>query len=297
CEAKCRRWFTSIGSMNSHLSTSRSCAWYAKGKLRDLGLDDDDDTNPLPPPPPPELEDDNWRDYDPQQDPDIDMEFGPYEDEYDFLPPVAGPGPQTAENQILHGAANTRASALDMDDDKLFIQIDETAGRIYRRDPPPRHLQVDKDGDNLMDNDGEPNPFFPFTSELDWRVAQWAVKDGPGHNAFNRLLDIPGVIEKLGLSYHNIRGLHQKLDSIPEKAGNWKSVKLSFDSNERPNESFTLRYHDPIEAVRSLWKDPQLSPEMVFAGQKVFSDKTLNNRIFTEMNMGKWWHILQVSVP
>ena len=50
---------------------------------------------------------------------------------------------------------------------------------------------------------------------------------------------------------------------------------LSF--NGRPNESFTLRYRDPIEAVKSLWKDPQISPEMVFAGQKIFSDKTLKN--------------------
>lgn len=103
-------------------------------------------------------------------------------------------------------------------------------------------------------------------------------------------------MEKLGLSYHNIRGLHQKLDAMPERAGIWKTTKLSF--NERPNESFTLRYRDPIEAVKSLWKDPQLSPEMVFAGRKIFSDKTLKNRIFTEMYTAKWWHVLQVrSLP
>src|SRR5882762_6125910 len=43
CEAGCGRWFTSVSSMNSHLSKARSCAWYEKGKLRDLGLDDADD--------------------------------------------------------------------------------------------------------------------------------------------------------------------------------------------------------------------------------------------------------------
>jgi len=80
---------------------------------------------------------------------------------------------------------------------------------------------------------------------------------------------------------------------MPERAGIWKTTKLSF--NERPNESFTLRYRDPIEALKSLWKDPQLSPEMVFAGRKIFSDETLKNQIFTEMYTAKWWHILQVS--
>ena len=191
--------------MNSHLSTARSCAWYAKGKLRDLGLNDDDDLNIGPAQPlhfEPQQEDDwgdnneqddYWGNYDPEED-DMDMDFGPHGDE--FLPPdepevgVAGPGPQTAEHQILQGAAKTRHPVLDDDDDEHVIQIDEDAGKIYRQDPPPKHFQADKDGDSLMDSD---SPFFPFSSELDWRVAQWAVKDGPGHNAFNRLLEIPGV--------------------------------------------------------------------------------------------------------
>ena len=115
---------------------------------------------------------------------------------HNFLPteePEAGPAPQTAINQILQGAANARHPILKDDDDQCVIQIDEEAGRIYRHDPPRRHVQVDKDGDSSMDNNREPNPFFPFASELDWRVSQWAVKDGLGHSAFNRLLEIPGV--------------------------------------------------------------------------------------------------------
>ncbi|KAF8958087.1 hypothetical protein BDZ97DRAFT_1668977 [Flammula alnicola] len=122
-----------------------------------------------------------------------------------------------------------------------------------------------------MSEGGELNPFAPFSSELDWRVAQWAVKDGPGHNAFNRLLEIPGVVEKLGLSYHNIRALHQKLDAMPEKAGEWKTRQLSF--KDKPDEVFTLRHRDPIEAIKSLWRDPELSPQMVFSPRKVFSTR------------------------
>ena len=187
CEAKCGRWFTSISSMNSHLTKARSCAWYEEGKLRALGIDDDDDFHDPTPPlfhDPDDMDDSNWDNYDPQQDPDVDMDFGPYEDEFHFLTtkdsePEAGPGPQT----------RIQIPILEDDDDQRFIQIDENAGRIYRQDPPPRHCQVDKDGDSSMGN----SPFFPFESELDWRVAQWAVKDGPGHNAFNRLLEIPGV--------------------------------------------------------------------------------------------------------
>ncbi|KAF8868438.1 hypothetical protein CPB84DRAFT_1819214 [Gymnopilus junonius] len=133
-----------------------------------------------------------------------------------------------------------------------------------------------------MDDAGAPNLFAPFASELDWRVAQWAVKDGPGHNAFNRLLEIPGVVENLGLSYHNIRGLHQKLDAMPEKAGEWKTQNIVF--KDKPEQSFMLRYRDPLEAVKSLWRDPQLSPEMVFASAKSFQITS------------KWWHVLQTQL-
>jgi hypothetical protein len=185
CEARCGRQFASISSMHSHLSKARSCAWYEIGKLRALGIDNNGDSYvPIPSQPHDPENNSDWEEEDPQQDPVVDMEFGPYEDEFQFLPieePAAGTGQQNAKYPVLEDV-----------DDQRFVQIDEEAGRIYRHDAPPRHCQVDMDGDSLMDN-GEPNPFFPFASELDWRVAQWAVKDGPGHNAFNRLLEIPGV--------------------------------------------------------------------------------------------------------
>ena len=79
-------------------------------------------------------------------------------------------------------------------------------------------------------------------------------------------------------SYHNTRSLHQKLDAIHERAGEWKSQKLSFNDTE---DTFTLRHRDPIAAIESLWKDVHLSQEMVYAGCKIFSDESKTNRIFS----------------
>lgn len=101
------------------------------------------------------------------------------------------------------------------------------------------------------------------------------------------------MVEKLGLSYHNIRGLHQKLDAMPERAGEWKIKHLSF--TDRPDEIFTIRFRDPVEAIRSLWKDSYLSSQMVFSPAKVYSNHKKDNRIFSEMWTAKWWHVLQVS--
>ena len=45
----------------------------------------------------------------------------------------------------------------------------------------------------MKDNTIPNNPYAPFSSEMDWMIAQWAVKDAPGHKAFDRFLEIPGV--------------------------------------------------------------------------------------------------------
>lgn len=79
--------------------------------------------------------------------------------------------------------------------------MDETAGKIIGQDQKlyDRWKQIFGQGESFnMDVDGEPgmekqNPYAPFTSELDWRIARWAVKDNPGHKVFDRLLSIPGV--------------------------------------------------------------------------------------------------------
>ena len=187
CEANCGRYFASIKSMNPHLTSAKSCSWYGKERLRDLGIDDiavEPDLQVHE-----EVEDERWDEYDPQQDPDIAMEFGPYGDELQFLPEEPEEMQAEPQTQNIH----TRHTILDDDDDERITIWDENAGKIIRKEAPPRYTQVDKEGDTLMEEGGEHNHFAPFSSELDWRVARWAVKDGPGHNAFNRFLEIPGV--------------------------------------------------------------------------------------------------------
>ena len=183
--------------MNSHLTSSKSCSWYNKEKLRDLGNNDITDrvSSTLSEPDlhdPGEAEDEGWKEYNPQEDEDVIMEFGPYGDELQFLPDE--PDEIGAEPLTLQENTHSRHTVLDDDDDDERITIvDEDAGRIFRKEAPPRFTQVDREGDTFMEEDGEGNQFSPFSSELDWRIAHWAVKDGPGHNAFNRFLEIPGV--------------------------------------------------------------------------------------------------------
>ncbi|KAJ7693152.1 hypothetical protein B0H17DRAFT_933172, partial [Mycena rosella] len=155
-------------------------------------------------------------------------------------------------------------------------------------------LALDPDGDVEMGAPDSPNLFAPFASELDWRIAEWVIKDGPGHKAFDRLLNIPGVREKLGLSYKNIRGLHQIVDDIPERAGEWMTKSLSFP--DRPGEKHFIRYRDPLAAIRSLLGNPAHAKDIVYVPTKVFLDAQRDNRVYNEMWTGKWWTAVQVSL-
>lgn len=93
---------------------------------------------------------------------------------------------------------------LEEDEDSRVEEIHLQAGRIIRMSDSlhekyrrifgaSREMGLDVEGDVDMDEVEGDHTYAPFASELDWRIAKWAVEDGPGHNAFNRLLDIPGV--------------------------------------------------------------------------------------------------------
>ncbi|CAA7267433.1 unnamed protein product [Cyclocybe aegerita] len=244
----------------------------ALGKLRALDIDEEDiDSFIVSPEMEQEWDEDsevNWDD----EDDGVGFVFHdfvhPIIDHAHFVPsmeeePNAGTSSSSAAGPSSPPDSPTRDQAggqqLDDDKDERVTWTHPTAGHILH-DPPHK----DQDGDVRM---GDPQDFGqdygPFTSELDWKIAQWAIKDSPGHNTFDCLLKILGVVRKLGLSYHNVRALHKKVDSLPEKAGKWKTKELAF--SDRPDEKFTVRHRDPIEAIKSLWKNPEISPKMAFA--------------------------------
>lgn len=97
-----------------------------------------------------------------------------------------GPGPQTQAANREH----TDIYRLLNDDEDIRLMIEHaTAGAVLRQEGPATKL--DSNGDVIMED--PENIYFSFSSELDWKIARWAVKDGPGHKVFDRLLSIPGV--------------------------------------------------------------------------------------------------------
>ncbi|KAJ7822993.1 hypothetical protein B0H14DRAFT_3111039 [Mycena olivaceomarginata] len=246
----CGTSFKTAQGTKSHLSQSRRCAWYRKGK--------------------------NPEESDPNQ-----------------------PGPSSRSTPDTANPSDILS-----DEEEQVVEVHPTAGKVIRMSDDlyakwahSFGLEPDRDGDIVMGGLDSPNGFAPFASELDWRIAQWVVKDGPGHKAFDRLLDIPGVTcqvaDELGLSYSNIRGLHKIIDEIPERAV-WTSKSLSFP--DRPDEKYIIRYRNPLDAIQSLLGNPAHAKDIVYAPKRIFSSKKKDNRVYNEMWTGKWWAAVQSSL-
>lgn len=102
--------------------------------------------------------------------------------------------------------------------------------------------------------------------------------------------------ERLGLSFTSARSMFQIIDAIPERSGKWLTKQLSF--KDRCEEHFTVRYRDPIEAIKALWGDPAFSKDLVYKPAKVFRGQTQteDQRIYSEMWTGGLWNAAQVCI-
>lgn len=202
----------SMKSLNSHLKMAKSCSHWGKGKRRQLAIDlfdnESGDLDVLD-----DLDDlgDNQHSSNkspiPEDEEPMDV-MQDWQDEHreafyfvdDIAEGEAGPGPSST---FVRQQCFTNRT-LDEDEDVRVEDSDVTAGQVIRMD---QHLHqrwqtlFEKEAGNetedirMDEGDGRStvNPYAPFASELEWRVARWAVKDGIGHKSLDRLLAIPGV--------------------------------------------------------------------------------------------------------
>ncbi|EGO04440.1 hypothetical protein SERLA73DRAFT_148950 [Serpula lacrymans var. lacrymans S7.3] len=171
------------------------------------------------------------------------------------------------------------------------IRMDKTVYERWRREFGAEDMDGDMDMDSDM-SDGSGNIFAPFASELDWRVACWAIQDGIGHISFDTLMTIPGVTDKLGLSYHNIYGLHKLVDCVPEYA-TWKTRELWFRNS--PQHKHMVYHRDFIEAIKSLLGNPAHAKVIVYRPKRIFTNASKSHRIYNEMWARDWWNTAQAG--
>jgi|HubBroStandDraft_3_1064219.scaffolds.fasta_scaffold07832_7 hypothetical protein len=185
----CGKFFSTVRGARSHLRTAQSCASYRMGKNREVPVLLEPEAGEL-------TVEENTEEMDEMLPSEV-MEG--IDDLFHFIPGHGNPqAPEAGPSQGPRSRHIIEDTHLDRAEDSRVEDVDMTAGRVIRMNP---HLHTKwkrlfghTDGDIEMAEPGdEINEYAPFASEMDWKIANWVVKDGPGHNAFDRLLEIPGV--------------------------------------------------------------------------------------------------------
>jgi hypothetical protein len=109
-------------------------------------------------------------------------------------------------------AGPSRHGLFEDEDDERTEAVHPTAGKVIRMEATlherwRNHFGGENENDlQEVEEPAGASAFHPFESRLDWQVACWAIEEGIGHGALDRLLAIPGV----STVYHfksSLRGL------------------------------------------------------------------------------------------
>ncbi|GJF00963.1 hypothetical protein PsYK624_172670 [Phanerochaete sordida] len=133
--------------------------------------------------------------------------------------------------------------------------------------------------------------YAPFKSKTEWDLIRWAKLRGPGSTAFDELLAIKGMRDKLGLSFHTTREANAIVDSLPAPRPVFKRDEVVVD-----NRAFDVYFRDVIECIRSLYGEPEFAQHLVFLPERHYHDPDCTQRLYHDMHTGKWWWAAQKAV-
>ncbi|KAJ7096864.1 hypothetical protein C8R44DRAFT_643819 [Mycena epipterygia] len=164
----------------------------------------------------------------------------------------------------------------------IIVQFtDGDAGAPLRRGEPGYERYKANLGDPV-------NVWAPFTSKIEWELAQWAKMRGPGSTEFTDLLKIDGVTEKLGLSYKNSRELNNIIDTKLPGRPKFKRKEIIVGG-----EAYDVYFRDILECVKALFGDPEFAAHLKVAPERHYADADQTVRLYHDMHTGKWWWATQ----
>lgn len=149
-------------------------------------------------------------------------------------------------------------------------------------------------------------PWAPFSSQLDWEIARWAKMHSRTSTGVAELLAIPGVrvcyspntrhliyemkvVEALGLSFHTVRELNEKIDDELPGCPPFQCKEVTFGE-----ERLEFYYRDVMNCIRTIYGDPQFAHHLVFAPERHYTTQERTCRIYNELYTGDWWWKVQV---
>ncbi|KAK1230796.1 hypothetical protein PQX77_006110 [Marasmius sp. AFHP31] len=170
----------------------------------------------------------------------------------------------------------------------VVVKFGGRAGQILadgsREDADTRYKKA-------LGKEGNQPTWYPFTSQVDWEIARWAKLRGPSANAFNELLNIPGVVDALGLSFKTTQELNNIIDKQLPGRPTFKREEVVV-----AGEAFEFFHRDILECIKALWGDPDLTSHLIICPERHYTDGSCSTRLYHNMHTGNWWWATQEEV-
>ncbi|KAJ3476559.1 hypothetical protein NLI96_g11070 [Meripilus lineatus] len=274
--------------LKSHLTQTSGCRWVLTARAATEAAPDLDlsSTQPVVDAPPSPSGEVSPNAFDPHFDifpPPIPP--SPIPVRLDAQPPTAcTPAPDPGDEQT---AASQNPERAPVAEKPKAITKHATAGRVYG------HSDVVKQDMEALRSSKA--PFAPFSSRIDWEIAKWTKESQTGDNKLDGLLGIRGVVESLGLSYHNARALNQIIDHELPNLAEWTCTTIELFA--KVDAVYEMYSRDILKCIRVLYGNPAFAEEMAYAPEKHFSDIGMIHRMFSEMHICDWWDEVQAELP
>ena len=241
-----------------------------------------------------------------------------YENNYVLIPNIPQPAVLPPDSDIdddsRGGPSDVSGQPFNQESESVDDRNDTTPGpntegpptvlgsrfETLREREPGKALENEADGLDTSTYDEQsnnPEDWYPFCNEKEYRFAEWVVKHRISKTAVDELLKSPAI-----QGDHTFRSaylLFKKIDNMTYDLGmhTWKSGRVSFDrSNQNAGNQLTqFYYRDPVPCIEFLLRQTAYKEHMTYAPVKEYNEQ--NERVYLELHTGDWWWRMQVFFP
>ncbi|KAG8743109.1 hypothetical protein FRC11_014025, partial [Ceratobasidium sp. 423] len=129
------------------------------------------------------------------------------------------------------------------------------------------------------------------------------VDNDISQTARDKLIKLPIIAERCGLSFTSNYALNRLLDKLPTIGPRWRRIERKIEGSvigmdgKKLTELVEIWMRDILEVVRELLGNIAYGKQLVFVPQKVYLNGVGGERKFDEMWTGDWWNEIQKKLP
>ncbi|KAG8731164.1 hypothetical protein FRC11_004838, partial [Ceratobasidium sp. 423] len=143
-------------------------------------------------------------------------------------------------------------------------------------------------------------PSWPFSDYLEFEFVKWMVDNDISQGARDKLIKLPIIAERAGLSFSSNYALNKLLDKLPTAGPRWRRIERLITGNivgadgKKLTELVEIWMRDILEVVQELLGSIVYGKQLVFVPQKVYLNGV---RKIDEMWTADWWNEIQKNLP